>query len=228
MFISAFQPRLRLGAAVAALAASFALTGMGKAESLWDHRDASSAFLYTDNVAADVGDSLTVLITDTSSFAKTGKRELDRSSTGNATMTLTQSISAGTGSGTKGTSTTATPTTKNLIPSLDFQQDSSRQFSTNSNYTGSVTFVDSITTTVIDKLPNGNLVIAGRSERDVAGENVVTILTGIVRPEDISGTNAIASTRIANFRLFYENKGIDEEYTVMGWLTRIINCIWPF
>ena len=213
--------------AVAAAAAALILASAANAESLWDHRNASSAFLFTDNVAADVGDSLTVLITDQSSFAKTGKRDLTRTSGQTGTMTLTKTTTSPAGAGTTGGANAATAVVQ-MLPQLDLKQDSSREFNSDSNFTGSMTFADSITATVIDKLPNGNLVIAGRSERSVAGEDVVTILTGIVKPEDISGSNTATSLRIANFRLFYESNGLNEKYTMMGWLNRIFNYIWPF
>jgi flagellar L-ring protein precursor FlgH len=197
------------GLALAAAASCLAIGSSAAAESLWDHRDQSSAYLFTDNVAAGVGDSLTVLITDNSSFAKSGKRELSKTSAQSGTASLKKGA-------------------EELIPVLELKEGSGRDFTSDANYTGSMTFADSITTTVVDKLPNGNLVIAGRSERSVAGEDVITILTGIVKPEDISGANTISSSRIANFRLYYERNGLDEKFTVMGWLNRILNHIWPF
>jgi flagellar L-ring protein precursor FlgH len=199
---------MSLGLMTAVIAASF-VGGAARGESLWDKRAQSSAFLFTDNVAADVGDSLTVLIADASSFAKSGKRDLSKTSTQSGSASIKKDGA-------------------DILPILDLSEEDSRRFETNNTYTGSMTFADSITTTVVDKLPNGNLVIAGRSERSVAGEDVITILTGIVKPEDISGTNAISSSRVANFRLYYERNGISEEYTVMGWLNKILNFIWPF
>ena len=63
----------------------------------------------------------------------------------------------------------------------DSKQDSTREVKGSHEFTGSRTFADSITVTVIDELPNGNMVVAGRSERQIAGEETLTMLTGIVK-----------------------------------------------
>jgi flagellar L-ring protein precursor FlgH len=181
-----------------------------EAESIWKKRTARAGFLYRDNVASELGDSLTVLIADQSSFRLEGKREMEK-------------ITAHTGS----VNLTATPIELH-VPAGSLEQSSSRTIEGSDDYTGTRQFTDSITVTVHDRLPNGNLVIAGRSERFIAGEEVTTILNGIVRPEDISGGNSISSRLVAHLKIYYQTAGSSDAYVKEGLLNRILSLFWPF
>jgi len=197
------------GILMAAILAALALGSVARADSLWDQRNPRSAFLYTDNVASEVGDLLTVLIVDESSFTKKGKKDLSKEDSHTSAATLT---TAGV----------------DMFKPIDLSEASSRKFQSSDQYTGSMKFADSITVTVVDKLPNGNMVVAGRSQRAIAGEEVVTVLTGIVEPEYVSGTNTVPSSRLANLRIYYETTGVSNAYMRQGILNRILNFLWPF
>jgi len=195
---------------IAALAVVCALCAFASADSLWQKRQRDSGFLFTDRVAADVGDVLTVLIEDESSFNIEGERESEKST------------------GQSGSIGLATALVDLTWPSGDSQQESTRTFEGSHDYNGTRTYADSITVTVIDKLPNANMVVAGRSEREVAGETTVTVLTGVIRPDDVGGTNTILSQRVAHLRVYYETSGPQDSYLRDGWLGRIVNMFWPF
>ena len=181
-----------------------------RADSLWEKRQPSAAFLYSDNLATEVGDSLTVVISETSSFKQQADRSLEKTTNSTATASFN------------------TPLVDLSIASGDATHDSTRKSDGTMDYNGKRIFADSVTVTVVDKLPNGNLVVGGRSNRQIAGEEVVTVLTGIVKAEDISVSNTVSSARVAYLSVYYETSGQADTFAKDGWLSSILSVFWPF
>ncbi|HRO04490.1 MAG TPA: flagellar basal body L-ring protein FlgH, partial [Terricaulis sp.] len=50
---------------------------------------------------------------------------------------------------------------------------------------------------IVDRLPNGNLVIAGRQEVRINGELRELTVSGLIRPEDVTADNRVNHTQIA-------------------------------
>ncbi len=86
----------------------------------------------------------------------------------------------------------------------------------------------SITAVVTEVLPNGNLVIRGSREIRVNNETQYIILSGIIRPVDISPDNTILSSYIANAKIEYTGRGAVSDKQRPGWLARLIDFVWPF
>lgn len=85
-----------------------------------------------------------------------------------------------------------------------------------------------MTATVVDILPNGNLIIEGNREVRVNHENQLITLTGMIRPRDISADNVIQSTYIADARISYSGTGVVNDRQRPGWLVRVLDKVWPF
>lgn len=83
---------------------------------------------------------------------------------------------------------------------------------------------------VITKVyPNHNVYVKGKKRiRLNQGDEYIEI-TGIVRPEDIRSDNTILSTQIANAQISYSGTGVVADTGEMGWLSRFFNSKWwPF
>ena len=86
----------------------------------------------------------------------------------------------------------------------------------------------SITATVTEILPNGNLRIVGSRHLMVNNERQFITLSGIIRARDISPDNVVRSTSISDAKIAYSGVGIIDERQRPGWLANLINWIWPF
>ena len=85
-----------------------------------------------------------------------------------------------------------------------------------------------ITAMVVKVLPNGNLYISGKREIKVNHEMQYITISGIIRPEDVSTSNEISSTFVANARVTYSGVGPVADKQSPGWLARIMDHVWPF
>lgn len=85
-----------------------------------------------------------------------------------------------------------------------------------------------ITTRVIGVLPNGNLAISGSREVIVNNERQLIMVTGVIRPRDISSENVVLSTYISDAKIAYSGTGIVNDQQRKGWLANIIDVISPF
>ena len=85
-----------------------------------------------------------------------------------------------------------------------------------------------ITARVTEVLPNGNLYIMGSREVTVNNERQFITLSGLIRTRDISQGNVILSTYISDARIAYSGAGIIDDRQRPGWMTKILNTIWPF
>jgi len=81
---------------------------------------------------------------------------------------------------------------------------------------------------IIEVLPNGNLVIQGRQEVRDRIEVYVIDLKGIVRREDVSSNNSIDYTKIAEARISRTSRGQLSDYNSTPWGAEALNRIMPF
>ena len=90
------------------------------------------------------------------------------------------------------------------------------------------TFAGSITTTVIDVLPNGNLVVSGEKQIGVNHNVDVMRFTGTVDPRLLQPNNIISSIQVANVRVESKGRGAQAEAQQVGWLSRFFLSFNPF
>jgi flagellar L-ring protein precursor FlgH len=201
-------------AASTLLAATFAPQA-SRGESLWERRDPARAFLFYDTGARRVGDLVTVIINETTDVENKEDRSMSKETTASKSMDVDSSASGDFG-GPVGAA------------SFDFNSDSERGFDGDASFSSQREFTTSVTASVTDVLPNGNLVIEGSRNVGVAGDERVLVISGVVRPYDISPGNTVHSRHIDRFRIAYEGNGQEQAFTRQGIFGRFMNKLWPW
>ncbi len=183
----------------------------------------------TDDTARKVGDTLTVQIAETSEVTNTTNNNMEKTTSRGSKMSGSVKLGSMLSSwarslfGYKGVDADKSYT----APTVDLSASSSNKFDGKSDYGSNRTIADSITVTVYDVHPNGNLVIMGTRKRQVGGDVQYVQISGIVRLSDIAYTNTISSAKIAEFQFVTYDRGQSETFTRPGWLDSILNVISP-
>ncbi len=187
-----------------------------QANSLW--RSGANAF-FDDQRAKQVGDILTVAvkITDSAKIDNT----TTRSRTGEENV---------------GSNSLVAGVAAQVASAIPFSVDPSNLLNSTSNSsstgTGSVDREEqldvSIAAIVTQILPNGNMVIEGKQEIRVNNEVRELIVAGIVRPEDISATNTVSSTQMAEARISYGGRGQISDMQQPRYGQQFLDIILPF
>ncbi|OHB57858.1 MAG: hypothetical protein A2173_07200 [Planctomycetes bacterium RBG_13_44_8b] len=183
-----------------------------KAGSIWAKRDKNIKELYADDIARNIGDVLTINITEDSKVNNKAKRDLqketERSSTFNGDLNIDHILPS--------------------IPGFTMTAETSNQLTSKADFKDERSFIDSITVVVVDVLPNQNLVVMGTRNRNIGNDIQIIEVSGIVRPSDIAFDNTVKSEHVANFHIVSKNGGVSATFTKPGWLGRIFDIIWPF
>ncbi len=169
--------------------------------------------LFTDPKASHIGDVLTVVLVEHTD----AKKSAAATSSKKSSVTMPEPTLFG------------RQPTLNGKPIFSADANAARDFSGTGGAEQSNQLDGSITVTVADVLPNGNLVVQGEKWIGInQGEEYVR-LRGIVRPIDIGTDNTVQSTRIANAQLAYRGTGTLAQSSSPGWLSRFFNSpLWPF
>ncbi len=81
---------------------------------------------------------------------------------------------------------------------------------------------------VTDVLPNGTLVIEGARRITFSGETQYVVLHGLVRPDDITSANTIASSNVADAHVEFVTEGTLTDAQKRGWLSKLYEKLRPF
>ena len=183
--------------------------------SLWSP-SAKFVDMYRDSLARRVGDIVVVQIVESSSANKEASTDASKTSSVDNSITdvlglpLDQSSAFGYG---------LTPTVS-ASTSTEFEADGT------TSRKGDISAV--ISARIVRVLPSGNMMISGKKQTRVNSEHQYIIVSGIIRPDDISPNNTIQSTYIADMRLDYYGTGIIGDQQRRGVVSRALDKVWPF
>ncbi len=86
----------------------------------------------------------------------------------------------------------------------------------------------SVAVSVVEVMPNGNLVLRGEKQLALTEGSEVIQVAGIIRPDDVAPNNTVQSRRLANAQIAYRGTGDLANATKAGWGTSALLKIWPF
>ena len=166
--------------------------------------------LFEDRRAVRVGDTLTVMLNETTRASKDIGTNARRLSSNGLNAGL--NINTGTGS----------PTGFNG----GVNSNGNTSFDSKGGSSASNQFLGTITVTVIEVLPNGNLNVAGEKRLAVGHEEEVIRFGGIVSPSTLQG-NTVLSSQVADARIEYRGQGITDQIQSPGFLTKLFTKFSP-
>lgn len=182
--------------------------------SLWTEGRGS---LFRDNKARHVGDIVTVAIYEQASASKEASTATGRSSSMSAGLTNLFGFEGN-----------IADLNKFIDPTSLVNTSYENEFDGTGSTSRKEDLVATLTAQVIEELPNGNLCIAGGKTVTVNREDQIILLEGIIRPADISARNVVSSRHILDAKIAYTGKGVISDKQRPGWMTRVLDHIWPF
>lgn len=167
--------------------------------------------LFEDRRPRYVGDIVTIVVSENVNASKNSAANASRNGSASAELGLIPKIFGGLISSAQDASASG----KNII-------------SAKGDANAANTFNGVITVTVVEVLPNGNLLVSGEKQMLINQGTEFIRFSGVVNPRTVSGNNTVPSTQVADARIEYSAKGYIDEAQTMGWLQRIFLNVLPF
>ena len=178
--------------------------------------------LFNDARAHRVGDIITIALSENMSAKKKDEAKYDKSNAQD--YGITTPLTVNTPDNIIGN---AIDTVTSPIKGLGFGYGSESSFSGKSDVKQNSSLTGSIAVTVVEVIPNGNLVVRGEKWITIHDGDEVVQFAGIIRPEDIQPDNTIASEKVADVRLVYKDVGMAGDTARTGVATQWLNKYWP-
>jgi len=184
--------------------------------SIWPGAN-SHNMLFTDKKAGYVNDIVTIVVEE--SAAGVNKGTINTSRDGKTEMGISALL---------GIESSILQRNVNMGDSISVSGTSSNTMKGTGDTSRGGTLQARITARVVKVFENGNLYIEGRRMLTVNAEDQYLVLSGIIRPEDITSDNTISSKYIADVKIVYTGCGVVDEKMRPGWLSRALDYVWPF
>lgn len=200
--------------------------------SIYQGTTSAGSYLFFDSKARKPGDLVTVLIVEQTQAKGDAATELESERTMGGTLSSDIGLTAlvtrpakailgffGFGGS---SSSVADGATVNVVTSS-----MTNDFSGEGMTSRSGSFTGVITCRVVDVLPGGVLHIRGRRWVVINHDAQYLTIEGLVRPEDLSINNTVASNFVAEMNLSYDGLGVLDDKQRPGWVARIFDWVYP-
>ncbi|SAL63907.1 flagellar basal body L-ring protein FlgH [Caballeronia telluris] len=166
--------------------------------------------LFEDQRPRNVGDILTIVISENVNATKSSAANTNRASNAGFGVPVSPGIFGG------------------LFNNTNLTATGANKFTATGGASAANTFSGTLTVTVTGVLPNGNLMVSGEKQMLINQGNEFVRFSGVVNPTTISGSNTVFSTQVADAKIEYSAKGYIDEAQNMGWLQRFFLNLAPF
>jgi len=166
--------------------------------------------LFEDRRPRQVGDTLTITISEKTQAGKKAD------SSGSKTGDVEASVGSIVGLPLK------------MFQGLSAEAKSENSFADKATTNSSNSFSGNVTVTVIEVLPNGNLVVAGEKQIALDKGTEYIRLSGVVQPDTILVGNNVPSSRVADARIEYRTSANFDQTEMMNWMGRFFLSFIPF
>jgi flagellar L-ring protein precursor FlgH len=210
----------------------------GQAGSLWREAVTDERGMFADKRAHRLGDIVTVVISEASTSTNNAQLTSTRTGAGDAnglgTGLVNSFINAASNQQSAVSAGDRRKFPSNLLPKAAGKSPAildttgASTFSGGGTVTNQRTMTSNMAVQVIDVLPNGNLVIEGIRQVSFSKERQFASLRGIIRPADVSATNTVASSAVADARIDLVSEGTLSDSQKKGWLMRLDEKISPY
>ncbi|MFC0180432.1 flagellar basal body L-ring protein FlgH [Thorsellia kenyensis] len=168
--------------------------------------------LFEDARPRNIGDTLTINLQENVSASKNSSANASRNGSSSFTATTAPRLLEGLFGNAR----------------VDFDMEGENDFGGRGGANANNRFNGTITVVVDQVLPNGNLHVVGEKQIAINQGTEFIRFSGVVNPRTITGTNAVASTQVADARIEYYGDGYINEAQTMGWLQRFFLNVSPF
>lgn len=178
--------------------------------------DGDAQFLFDDHRARRVGDIVLVNVVESASAANEASTDTNRDSKSEyGVSALFGRTSIPLFGGNVGSNPVLGTKTK-------------KEFSADGSTTRNNKVSATVAARVVNVLPDGLLRIEGARETKVNNETQYLVVAGLIRSRDVASDNSVLSTQIADAHISYYGQGVIADKQKPGWLTRLLDTIWPF
>lgn len=162
--------------------------------------------LFSDHKSFTEGDVITILLWEETSATVSSGSETDRSFEHGA------ELEQGQGS-------------LDFIPMASFGLSGANTFKGDASTNRSGKLRGRMTARIVSIDDSGNLMIKGSRSVEINGEEEITQLEGLIRPQDVQSDNSVYSYNIADAKITYKGDGPIDDGSRVGLITRLFNFL---